>query len=209
MPEVAPFAAALRHGFVVAETHYRWSTLLEEVLAEHTADPSWTQRDINFPCKQLGDLPVLGASVRAPHPTRPVTAVDYGLAASLALQTEVGWRRLAKRLDGALGPGQHQQHEALPGFPASGRVAATSTWQLAEVEVVLSAFATVRQEQVGATSGRLWLRHDEDALAAPFVAAFRAAAEAWVRSPGKVQAAPVARMVLAKDMDEAATERCW
>ena len=177
--------AQLQHGFALGDAWLPWGTLYGELLDAHPGSGRADRRWLDLPCTSFAGIEVVDSSVHGLHRERPVLRATYGLPRAMA--SDAGLARLRALLDAELGPGKHETITQIPGFPASGSVRATSDWIVDRMEVSVSAYATVREEQYGPSGGRLYIGPDLVPLAQPYLKAFDAETEPWSISRGDVE----------------------
>lgn len=166
---------ALRLSFPIADEHFAWGTLFDEVAARYAPARVCTGGSLDLPCASVLGLGAIGATVYAPPRARPIHQLSYGIDEAADLHTEAGLARTLAVLEQELGTGSRADHAITGSGDPAGRVRATVTWSFDPIGLTLSAFGGVRVTAQGRSTGGMFLSHRLEPLAAPFVARFRAA----------------------------------
>ena len=166
---------ALRHSFPVSDTRFAWGTLFDQVAARYAPTRVGTGGFLDLPCASVLELGTIGATVYAPTHARPIHQLSYAIDEAATLHTEAGLARTLAGLARHLGAGVREEHATAGSGDPAAKVRATVTWRFEPITLTLSAFGGVRTTAQGRSTGRLFLSHRIEPLAAPFVARFRAA----------------------------------
>ena len=160
-------------GFHIDEAFYPWGTLFD------TAAPGRVQAgyaSAKLPCRSAYGFATVYAEPAAARPDRPVTTVTYELA-----DTGTAPRYLFAELVKRLGQPDEVTRDDSPDAANENTVVLHATWKRDKARIGISLYGARRPSEFGDASGALYLSWaEQDAAAAPFLAAWVAANDAAV-----------------------------
>ena len=154
-------------GFRIDAAFHPWGTLFNSV-APGRVDSGYAS--VELPCTSAYGFATIYAEPTAPRPDRPVTTVAYELA-----EAGTAPRHLFAELVKRLGPPDEVSRDDSPDSANESSVVLHADWKRGAVEIGLSLYGAPRPSDFGNGLGKLYLSWaDRDAMAAPFLAAWRA-----------------------------------
>ncbi|MDO7873916.1 hypothetical protein Q5H93_04160 [Hymenobacter sp. ASUV-10] len=178
--------------FFVDEAGLPWGLSLDEAAAQ-LAGRDWWEPYGGWPnlrgaCRSVYGLPATACNLRAPASHKPILQVSYELAPppKHSGPQAVAPNYWVEPLTQLLGPPEHVQK--YPGAKHPGSVGYTARWTSGPLQVSLSVFGGIREDEPGgpAAAGLFLDYLDLVALAGPFVEAARVQSAALAAVAGQV-----------------------